>query len=681
MKLERPELLDLGASTELADKVLSIVSRAGGSSSPTDVWTSLRKEVFSKLPTPHAVSRFLFDRLFENWDHEKLGPVPVWTPDSTTLYRTHLYILMQELKLRSYDQLYEWSISHRDEFWGKMISLLGIRFQTPLKSIRDKKSPLHAPTWFPDMKMNIAENCFLADSRSTAILFARENGKIESWTYGMLHANSCRVANGLVAMGVKPGDAVAIDMTMTAESVAIYLGIVLAGCAAVSIADSFAADEIKTRLRISNAKVVFTQDMILRGGKELPMYDKVIEAGAERVIVLPADGALRVQVRPQDISWERFLSPRTEFRPVACAPDATTNILFSSGTTGDPKAIPWTHVTPLKCAVDGYLHGDIHPGERVAWPTNLGWMMGPWLIYAGLVNKATLALYYGAPLGRDFGKFVQDTKVQMLGLVPSIVKHWRSTDCMKDLDWKSIRLFASTGECSNADDYFFLMSLANFAPVIEYCGGTEIGGGYVTGTLVQPASPGTFTTPSMGLSFQILDEAGKPSPSGEVFLEPPSIGLSNTLLNKDHFEVYYKDTPPHPKGLLYRRHGDQMEKLPNGFYRALGRADDTMNLGGIKVSSAEIERVVGELPEIRDNAAIAVNPAGGGPSILVVYAVLKDNQEVDAAQLKKKINLALKHKFNPLFKAEDVELVPSLPRTASNKVMRRVIRKMYSEQR
>jgi acyl-coenzyme A synthetase/AMP-(fatty) acid ligase len=152
------------------------------------------------------------------------------------------------------------------------------------------------------------------------------------------------------------------------------------------------------------------------------------------------------------------------------------------------------------------------------------------------------------------------------------------------------------------------MSRAGYrAPVVEYCGGTEIGGGYITGTVVQPASPATFSTPALGLDVVILDEGGRQAregADGEVFLVPPSIGLSQSLLNRDHHEVYHAGCPAGPGGELLRRHGDQMERLAGGYFRAHGRADDTMNLGGIKVVG-ELEAVLG-VPDVTDVAAIAV---------------------------------------------------------------------------
>ena len=361
-----------------------------------------------------------------------------------------------------------------------------------------------------------------------------------------------------------------------------------------------------------------------------------------------------------------------QFDAVGCDPHDHTNILFSSGTTGEPKAIPWTQTTPIKCAVDAYLHHDTQYGDVLAWPTNLGWMMGPWLIYASLINQGTIALYDGSATEREFGEFVQNARVTMLGVVPSIVRAWKNKGCMRGLDWQAIKAFSSTGECSNTEDMLFLMSLAGYRPIIEYCGGTEIGGGYLTGTTIQSAAPATFTTPALGLDIVICDEKGQPTDNGEVFVTPPSIGLSTELLNKDHYEVYFKETPQLPKTAPLRRHGDGVERLADGYYRIHGRVDDTMNLGGIKISSAEIEGVLNSVSGIQEVAAIAVPPPDGGPSQLVIYAVLPP--EADTDSLTTSLQSAIREHLNPLFRIHDVVVVDALPRTASNKIMRRVLR-------
>ena len=603
------QIIACGLEKAEALQITEAVNRILPTQSQTTCWSEISRDILTPQH-PFALHQLLYETVYADFDRTTHGPPPAWFPTDEDITEANITRIMAELHIKAYPEFHAWSVANRDTFWQMMIDRLNI------KAIATTPEPQKDATGISTKlaKLNIVESCFDAPDDTVALVAQRENDThLKTLTYRELECLTNRVANGLVDIGMKQGDAIAIDMPMNAESVAIYLGIVKAGCVVVGIADSFAPEEIATRLRISNVKVVFTQDCINRGGKRLPLYEKVIAANAPKAIVFSAACKLNLAIekpckssedvaqtqREGDITWQDFLSDTETFTAVPCHPDAHTNILFSSGTTGEPKAIPWTHTTPIKAAADAYLHHDIHSGDVLAWYTNLGWMMGPWLIYASLINRATIALYDGgSPTGRDFGVFVQNAKVSMLGVVPTLVRAWKNTDCMYGLDWQAIRAFSSTGECSNPEEMLFLMALAGYKPIIEYCGGTEIGGGYITGTRVQPAAPSTFTTPALGVDFRLFDEDRKPTENGEVFIVPPSLGLSTSLLNADHNEVYFTGTPQ-PN---LRRHGDAIERLGDGFdtepwlsgtkYRVLGRVDDTMNLSGIKVSSAEIEEVL-----------------------------------------------------------------------------------------
>ncbi|KAG2242650.1 hypothetical protein Bca52824_095515 [Brassica carinata] len=417
----------------------------------------------------------------------------------------------------------------------------------------------------------------------------------------------------------------------------------------------------------------------------------ILNHSSSLAIVIPARGSLvRVNLRSGPHFYSTVVPNSVigvEYIAVEKPAGASTNILFSSGTTGEPKAIPWTNISPLKSAADAWCHLDIHQGDVVAWPTNLGWMMGPWLVYASLINGACMALYNGSPLGSAFAKFVQDAEVTMLGVIPSIVRTWQNSNSTSGYDWSRIRCFGSTGEASNVDEYLWLMSRAHYKPVIEYCGGTEIGGSFVTGSLLQPQSLAAFSTAAMGCKLFILGDDGNPLPPnvagvGELALSPHMFGASSTLLNGDHFKVYFKGMPTF-QGQILRRHGDLFERTSKGYYRAQGRADDTMNLGGIKVGSVEIERVCNSVDDsVLETAAIGVPPPSGGPEQLVIAVVLKSPELTnhdDLNLLKKSFNSEIQKKLNPLFKVSSVVTLPSLPRTATNKVMRRVLRQKLTQ--
>jgi acetyl-CoA synthetase len=584
--------------------------------------------------------------------------------------------MMQGHHFTTYEDFWQWSVQHKEDFWQETVANLGIQLQQPFSSILDISNGIEQPQWLQGAQLNIVDSCFQNDAEATAVIFQKEGGTLEKISQKGLENLVNKIANSLRNLNIRVGDTIAIDMPMTLEAVAIYLAAIKAGNPVATIADSFTPNEISVRLKITRPKIIFTQDVLLRAGKTLPLYQKVVEASAPKAVVIKASNT-EIQLRPEDIYWDGFLSDKTDFNSVIQSPDDTITILFSSGTTGEPKAIPWTHTTPIKGASDGYYHHNIQPGDVVCWPTNLGWMMGPWLIFAALINKASIALYYGAPMGTGFGEFVQNAKVTMLGVVPSIVKNWMKTRCNENMDWNTIKCFSSTGEVSNPKEMEYLMQLANVKPVIEYCGGTEIGGGYVTSTMVQPNIASTFSTQALGGEFVLLDENHQPATKGELFLIPPIMGLSNSLLNRNHHKVYFEGTPTF-RGQPLRRHGDQLERLENGYYKAQGRIDDAMNLGGIKVSSVQIEAIVNSLPFIKETAAIAVSPSGGGPSLLVIYYVEKTADFSDEERYAMAKD-SIKKQLNPLFKVADLVKIKELPRTASGKVMRRKLREIYEK--
>jgi acetyl-CoA synthetase len=700
MALLATQLTKLGLSANLAHRLVNQVNRYLETLSPEEAWQQIVQEILIPNSYPFSLHELLYKTAYPDWNN---NPAPAWFPTETLVKTSNLVKVMQEHSINHYKDFHHWSTHSYPAFWQKIVKILNIEFDNPYTSIVDLSAGIESPQWLRDAKFNIANSCFQAQHQQIAIISQTEQGEMHKMTYGELDQLSNRIAKSL-STTLHKGDRVAIDMPMTSLAVAIYLGIIKAGCTVVSIADSFAATEIAVRLKIANVKTVFCQDYIIRTGKKLPLYEKVIEALhlepsiSPFVIVLPAEEEVTVTLRAVDKTWDNFLnltrgsisyltSP-TDFIVVSCDPNDDINILFSSGTTGEPKAIPWTQCSPIKCASDAYLHHNIKPGDIFCWPTNLGWMMGPWLIFACLINKATIALYEGSPNGKEFGLFVQNATINILGVVPTMVKTWRNSACMEGLDWSKIKLFTSTGECSNIEDMLYLKHLAGYRPIIEYCGGTEISGGYITSTVIQPSAPAACTTPACGLDFVIIEdeEHGKLTHNGEVALIPPSIGLSNTLLNKDHHAVYYDAMPILPNGIPLRRHGDHIIRYPNGYYRVLGRVDDTMKLGGIKISSAEIERILNRLPEIYETAAIAIEPLSGGPSQLIVYVVpesnvkMKGNEPIPPLEtnpLKMTMQRIIKQQLNPLFKIQDIVIIDALPRTASNKIMRRVLRDKY----
>jgi acetyl-CoA synthetase len=738
----------LAQAEELVEQAKQAASNAR---KPAEVWSVLHRSLLQPS-MPFELHQHAYEVVYKDVDDVK----PSWIPTTDTIVKTNIHKMMTQKGFTCYQQLYEWSIESRNDFWMDSAKTIGIQWdEEPCRAFASEDDPAHA-TYFPEGRLNIADSCFHKRSpHEPALMYAMESDPrhLQTMSFQVLQRLSNQIANALQQkLGLEPGDAVGICMPMTPESIAIYLGIVKAGCVVVSIADSFSASEIAMRCRLGNAKAVFTQDVIYRGAKFLPLYERVVQAGdlvqqqrsldeaketksAEddgplRIIVLP--GMLHaypypevhkmnrsesgtwndrdvegnpvpmhesIQLRPGlDCNWHDFLHQCSdEFVSVKRGSMDPCNILFSSGTTGEPKAIVWSHSTPIKAAIDGYYHQDIQVGERVAWPTNIGWMMGPWLLFQ-MVNGASIGIFNGVTSTDTFCQFVDEAKISMLGVIPSLVKAWQARNATADCDWSCVRRFSSTGEASDPVNYLWLMSrVPGYAPVMEYCGGTEIGGSFLSSTLVQPNVPSMFASPVLGSQFLLLDSDSIPLEqsaytdvdarnsvlSGEIALVPPSLGLSTLLLNRNHYDTYYKGMPSGPQGQVLRRHGDEIQCVRNSqhgatattpYFRALGRCDDTMNIGGIKVSSVEIERVCNLVSGVQETAAIAVSH--GGPCKLVIYVVLQD-KDLEMSDIKASMQKSIKVNLNPLFGISDVVMATSLPRTASNKIMRRLLRDDY----
>ncbi|XVE70407.1 hypothetical protein DITRI_Ditri10aG0070100 [Diplodiscus trichospermus] len=702
-------------SIEEAGEILQVLKEAtskakarakGGNLWAREVWREVVDRKVLKHCHPHSLHQLVYYSVYAYWDASINGPPLYWFP---TLYESKLTNLGRLMEIHgpkllgtsyknpiaSFHLFREFTVQHPQVYWSIILKELSVTFRESPKCIldtTDKSRP--GGTWLPGSVMNIAECCLLPSTHprkeddSCAIVW-REEGNDDSdvnrMTLKQLREQVMLVANALDT-DFQKGDAIAIDMPMTVNAVIIYLAIVLAGFVVVSIADSFAAKEIATRLQISKAKAIFTQDFILRGGLKFPLYSRVVEASPYKAIVLPVIGNdVGIQLREQDLSWKDFLAQENQhprqnhFTPTYLPIDSAINILFSSGTTGEPKAIPWTQLSPIRCSSDAWAHINIGVGDVYCWPTNLGWVMGPILLFSCFLTGATLALYHGSPLGCRFGKFVQDAGVTVLGTVPSLVKTWKNSKCMEGLDWTKIKSFGSTGEASNVDDDLWLSSKSYYKPVIECCGGTELASSYIQGSPLQPQAFGAFSTASMTTGLVILDEHGVPYPDdkaccGEVGLFPLYLGATDGLLNADHDEVYFKGMPT-SNGMHLRRHGDILKRMVGGYLVVQGRADDTMNLGGIKTSSVEIERVCDRTDEsVLETAAVSVAPADGGPELLVIFVVLKKGFDQQPEKLKTLFSKAIQKNLNPLFKVSYVKIIPEFPRTASNKLLRRVLR-------
>lgn len=361
-------------------------------------------------------------------------------------------------------------------------------------------------------------------------------------------------------------------------------------------------------------------------------------------------------------------------------------ILYTSGTTGKPKGIAHTHCSfPIKAAQDMAFGTDVGRGTRISWITDIGWMMGPWLIYGALINGATICIYDGAP---DFPapdrmwEFCAKHKVEILGISPTLVRSLAThgDDLPKKHNLSSLRAFASTGEPWNPAPWWWLFEKVGNSrlPIINYSGGTEISGGILMNNPLVPIKPCGFSAPCPGIDADILDDKGESVGKhqvGELAIKKPWIGMARGFWQERerYLETYWSRF----EGVWV--HGDWAMKDADGHWFILGRSDDTLKVAGKRVGPAEVESILVSHQSVAEAAVIGVPDEMKGTAMVAFCVLISSTilslSDTVAFQLELK-NLVAKDMGKPLAPSK-IYFVESLPKTRNAKVMRRVIRSAY----
>jgi acetyl-CoA synthetase len=356
-------------------------------------------------------------------------------------------------------------------------------------------------------------------------------------------------------------------------------------------------------------------------------------------------------------------------------------IIYTSGTTGLPKGAVHTHCGfPIKAAQD-MKHGlDLHADETLFWITDMGWMMGPWLVFGTLLLGATMMLYDGAPDWPEPDRvwsLVERHKVSALGISPSLVRALVpfGEQPVRTHDLASLRKFASTGEPWNPDPWLWLFHTVGGGrlPIINYSGGTEISGGILMGNVLTPMKPCAFAGPLPGMAADVLNEQGEPvrGEVGELVIRQPWIGMTRGFWRdpQRYVETYWSRFSD------VWVHGDWAAVDHDGLWYILGRSDDTIKIAGKRVGPAEVESILVSHPSVIEAAAVGVPDEVKGET-LICFCVLKPgviSDESLRAELKDRIARDLGKPMMP----RDIRFVRELPKTRNAKVMRRVVRATY----
>ena len=609
-----------------------------------------------------------------------------WSPSDRYLARSRLRQFAEAHGHSDFTSLHRWSIEDLEGFWRAVEKDLGLVWRTPYDRVLDSSRGIPWTTWWLGGRMNYVDSALRHDPARTAIIFEGEEGAVRQLTYGELTAAVRRFAGGLRALGVKPGDRVGIFMPLTLECAIATLAVSAIGAIFTPIFSGYASDAIAGRLRDCEASVLITADGFRRRGQTIDMKqtadDAVDGAPSIRTVIVAPRLGREIRLREREVTWDFVMANGTEAAEFAdTAPEDPYMLIYTSGTTGRPKGAVHVHGGfPVKAAQDQAHVFDLQKGDVLWWFTDIGWMMGPWLIAGGLINGATILLYDGAPDYPDAGRvwsIVERHRVTHLGISPTAIRGLMRAgeEPVKRHDRSSLFVLGSTGEPWNPEPWQWYFDAADRrAPLVNYSGGTECSGGILGCTTWTPLKPTGFAGAVPGIAADVFDQQGRPlrASVGELVIRKPWPGMTRGFWRdpEKYLATYWNRFPD------VWVHGDWARIDDDGFWFIEGRSDDTLKVAGKRVGPAEVESAATAHAAVLEAAAIGVPHELKG-EVIVLFVVLRAGYEAAFATLASEIADAVAERLGKPLRPDAVRFVRDLPKTRNAKILRRVIRAAY----
>lgn len=616
----------------------------------------------------------------------------IWEPTGDYIERANVTRFMRRHGIASYAELIARSTDDIEWFWTAALEDLDFCWYEPYTTLLDQSDGIEWARWFTGGKTNIVLNCIdrhldAGRGERHAMTFESEAGEVRRFTYAELSAGVCRVAAAMQAEGIERGDAVGIYMPMCAEIVIAFFACLKIGAVAVPVFSGFAATALAVRLQDADAKLLFTADGGTRRGKPVAIKAEADRALAQapsvrRAVVLGNVG-IEVPMEPgRDVTWDAFTAGQPDTLETArLEAEDLAMIIFTSGTTGRPKGTCHTHAGALATIAKelGYAF-DVKPDDTFCWVTDIGWMMGPWMMIGVTFHGAAFITSDTPPNYPDpdrLWRLVEDHGITHLGISPTAIRMLRTygDEWVERHPMATLRYLGSTGETWDPDSYrwFFDKVGKGKLPILNISGGTEIVGCLLSPLPITALKPCTLRGPGLGMDVDIVDEEGNSLPQGigHLVCRKPAPSMTKGFLKdpERYVETYFSRFP----GIWF--HGDWAERDADGFWFMRGRSDDTIKVAGKRTGPAEIESALLEHALVAEAAAVGVPHDIKGETV-VCFVVLTPGVEPSEelrAELKGQV---VKHMGKTL-RPEDVRFVEALPKTRSAKIVRGVIRSVY----
>ncbi len=616
----------------------------------------------------------------------------VWKPYGDYIEKANITRFMRKHGISTYEELLARSTEELEWFWDAIMEDLDIRWYKPYGKVLDTSEGIQWAKWYLGGKTNIVLNCLDKHMKTPvkdklAFIWEGDDGAIRRYTYGDVYRETCKMANALKNLRVGKGDAVGIYMPMSPQIIFSLLACWKVGAITIPIFSGFGPAPLAARLRNAEAKVLITADGSMRRGKVFPIKENADEAvdqvpSIKHVVVLRRAGIDIPWHATRDIWMHQLVQGLPEDLPTEeMDSEDHAMIIYTSGTTGAPKGSVHTHGGCLAqiCKELGYYF-DVKQEDIFFWLTDIGWMMGPWMIIGVMNFGGTFVIFEGVPDYPEPDRLWELTErhaINTFGISPTAIRMlMRFGDSwIEKHDLSSLRILGSTGEPWDPDSWMWYFEKVGKKrlPIINISGGTEIVGCFLSPLPITDLKPITLRGPGLGMAIDVFDDEGKPvrGEKGHLVATKPAPSMTRGFWRdpQRYLETYWSRWP----NVWY--HGDWASVDSDGFWFLHGRSDDTIKVSGRRTGPAEIEAALMEHEAVSEAAAIGVPHDIKGEAV-VCFVVLRPEHK-PTSELAESIKDKAAEFLGKVGRPDEVHFVSALPKTRSAKIVRRLIKARY----